>query len=81
VLGRVKFIGIQPPTPEDLGLPSAAARASSGHGGHSELQLMLASALGRLCRGTQPLACVLAVATPGLPGSLVKRPPTLGRTG
>jgi ABC-type transporter Mla subunit MlaD len=76
VLGRVKFIGIQPPTAEDLGLSPAAARASSGRDGHSQLQLMLATALDRLCRGTQPLACVLALATPGLPGSLVKRGPS-----
>jgi hypothetical protein len=81
VLGRLKFIGIQPPTAEDLGLPSSAARTSSGSDGHSQLQVMLASALDRLCRGAQPLACVLAVATPGLPGSLVKRTPTLGPNG
>jgi virulence factor Mce-like protein len=81
VLGRVKFIGIQPPTAEDLGLPASAASPSSGSGGHSRLQLMLASALDRLCHGTQPLACVLAAATPGLPGSLVRRTPTLGRGG
>jgi virulence factor Mce-like protein len=81
VLGRLKFIGIQPPTAEDLGLPSSAAHTASGRGGHSRLQVMLASALDRLCHGTEPLACVLAVATPGLPGSLVRRPPTLGRTG
>jgi hypothetical protein len=79
VLGRVKFLGIQAPTAEDLGLPSSAASISSGRGGHSKLQLMLASALHRLCLGTQPLACVLALATPGLPGSLVKRSPALGR--
>lgn len=78
VLGRVKLLGIQTPTPEDLGLPSSAARVPGGGSRHSQLQLMLASALARLCRGAQPLACVLAVATPGLPGSLVKRLPTPG---
>jgi virulence factor Mce-like protein len=78
VLGRVKFIGIQTPTAEDLGLSPAAASPSSGHGGHSRLELMLAAALDELCRGPQPLACVLAIATPGLPGSLVPRSPALG---
>jgi ABC-type transporter Mla subunit MlaD len=81
VLGRLKFIGIQPPTPEDLGLPSSAGRQSASSSGHSQLQVMLATALDRACHGAQPLACVLAVATPGLPGSLVKRSPTLGRNG
>jgi ABC-type transporter Mla subunit MlaD len=80
VLGRLKFIGIQTPTPEDLGLAPSAARVSSGSGGHSKLQLMLASAFDHLCRGSDPLACVLAVATPGLPGSLVKESPALGGT-
>jgi virulence factor Mce-like protein len=80
VLGRVRFQGIQSPTPEDLGLSPSAARPSSGHGGHSELELMLGRALGDLCRGTQPLACVLELATPGLPGSLVPRSPALNTT-
>ena len=79
VLGRLKFLGIQPPTAEDLGLPSSAASLSSGSGGRSKLELMLGQALDRLCRGPQPLACVLALATPGLPGSLVSRFPGAGR--
>ncbi len=70
-LGRVKFIGIQTPTAEDLGL-SAAAAGRTAHG-HTQLETMLAAALGTLCKRSQPLACVLAVATPGLPGSLVTR--------
>lgn len=78
VLGRIRFLGIQPPTAEDLGLSPAAATPASGHGGHSKLELMLGTALGELCRGREPLACVLALATPGLPGSLVKRSPALG---
>jgi virulence factor Mce-like protein len=77
VLGRLRFLGIQTPTPEDLGLSSSAASPSSGHDGHSKLELMLGRALGDLCRGSQPLACVLALATPGLPGSLVPRSPGL----
>lgn len=77
VLGRVRLLGIQTPTAEDLGLPASAARPSSGIGGHSLLELMLNAALDHLCRGSQPLACVLAVATPGLPGSLVPRSPVL----
>jgi hypothetical protein len=74
VLGRVKFLGIQTPTPEDLGLGPAAASAASGSGGHSKLELMLGRVLDQSCRqGGNPVACLLAVATPGLPGSLVGR--------
>lgn len=80
VLGRLRFLGIQTPTAEDLGLSPSAASRSRGHGGHSELELMLGQALGDLCRGPQPLACVLALATPGLPGSLVSRSPALDTT-
>jgi hypothetical protein len=72
VLGRVKILGIQTPTPEDLGLSPAAAHIAHGSS-HSQLELMLSTALVRLCKTTDPLACVLAVATPGLPGSLVPR--------
>jgi virulence factor Mce-like protein len=68
VLGRVKFIGIEAPRAEDLGLPESASKP--GRGGHSQLQLMLASALGALCH-RQPITCVLSAATPGLPGSIV----------
>jgi virulence factor Mce-like protein len=68
-LGRVRFLGIAPPSAEDLGLPASAARAAPGS--HSQLQLMLAAALDHLCRGSQPLACVIAAATPGLPRALV----------
>jgi len=76
-LGRVKFIGIQSPTAEDLGLaPAAAARTA---GGHSRLETMLGTALDALCKRSQPIACVLAVATPGLPGSVVPR--SAGRIG
>jgi ABC-type transporter Mla subunit MlaD len=77
-LGRVKFIGIQAPTAEDFGLTPAAAAAPTA-GGHSHLQSMLATALDALCKRSQPIACVLAVATPGLPGSLV--PGSDGRIG
>lgn len=74
VLGRVKFLGIQTPTPEDLGLGPAAATAASGSGGHSKLELMLGAVLDQSCRQSgNPVACLLAVATPGLPGSLVSR--------
>jgi virulence factor Mce-like protein len=72
VLGRVKIIGIQTPRPEDLGLTPAAASRAAGNG-HSTLEDMLGVALGQLCRRSQPLACVVALATPGLPGSLVPR--------
>ena len=67
-VGRLKFIGIETPRPQDLGLSASAARP--GKDGRSQLQLMLASALGGLC-DRQPVACVLEAATPGLPGSLV----------
>lgn len=67
-VGRLKFIGIEAPRPEDLGLSASAARP--GNDGHSQLQLMLSRALGGLC-DRQPVACVLEAATPGLPGSLV----------
>jgi hypothetical protein len=41
---------------------------------------MLAQALGALCRRrTEPLACVTALITPGLPGSLVTRGARVGR--
>jgi ABC-type transporter Mla subunit MlaD len=70
-LGRIKLIGIQAPTAEDLGLTGAATAHTQR--GHSGLETMLAAALGALCEGSQPFACVLAVATPGLPGSLVPR--------
>jgi ABC-type transporter Mla subunit MlaD len=74
VLGRVKFLGIQTPTPEDLGLDSAAATPNSGGGGHSKLELMLATVLDQSCKTSgNPVTCLLAVATPGLPGSLVSR--------
>lgn len=78
VLGRVKLLGIQPPTAEDLGLPASAAHR--GPGGYSRLDTMLAQALGALCRRrTEPLACVTALITPGLPGSLVTRGARVGR--
>jgi virulence factor Mce-like protein len=70
VIGRIKLLGIQAPTPDDLGLSASAAHVARG-ATHSQLQVMLATVLDRLCKTTQPLACVLAVATPGLPGSLV----------
>ncbi len=74
VLGRIKVLGIQTPTPEDLGLSASTAHVARGQA-HSRLEVMLSEALRRLCRSgtTDPLACVLAVATPGLPGSLVPR--------
>jgi virulence factor Mce-like protein len=68
VLGRVKFIGIEAPRAEDLGLPGKAAKV--GRDGHSQLQEMLGTALGDLCL-EQPLTCVIAAATPGVPGSIV----------
>jgi ABC-type transporter Mla subunit MlaD len=68
VLGRVKFIGIEPPNPADLGLSSSAA--DPGKNGHSQLQLMVAQALDGLCR-RDPVTCVLGAATPGIPGSVV----------
>jgi virulence factor Mce-like protein len=68
VLGRVKFIGIETPNPADLGLTASAA--DPGKSGHSQLQVMLAKALDDLCRRA-PITCVLAAATPGIPGSVV----------
>jgi ABC-type transporter Mla subunit MlaD len=68
VLGRVKFIGIEPPRPEDLGLPGIATKP--GKDGHSQLQEMVGAALDDLCL-KQPLTCVIAAATPGIPGSIV----------
>jgi phospholipid/cholesterol/gamma-HCH transport system substrate-binding protein len=74
VLGRVKFLGIQTPTAEDLGLAPAAVSQASGTGGHSELELMLGKVLDQSCRRSgNPVTCLLAVATPGVPGSLVSR--------
>jgi virulence factor Mce-like protein len=74
VLGRVRFLGIQTPTAEDLGLASPAASPASATGGHSKLELMLGTVLDQSCRRSgNPVACLLAVATPGVPGSLVPR--------
>jgi ABC-type transporter Mla subunit MlaD len=71
VLGRVKIIGIEGPRAEDLGLPAADTRRASA--GHSKLETMLASALRSMCLRSQPLACLIAAATPGLPTSVVPR--------
>ena len=63
-LARVKLLGIEPLDPADLGLPTSAAAPSRS--GYSPMATMLARALSALCR-RQALACVLAIATPGLP--------------
>jgi virulence factor Mce-like protein len=73
VLGRVKIIGIQAPSPEDLGLSPAAASGAVRGSTHTQLEVLLTEALRRMCKTNDPVACVLAVATPGLPGSLVPR--------
>jgi virulence factor Mce-like protein len=67
-VGRLKFIGIEAPRPEDLGLTASAA--VPGKSGFSRLQTMLATALDGLCH-RQPITCVIAAATPGVPGSIV----------
>lgn len=74
VQGRIKILGVQTPTAEDLGLSASTAHVERG-AKHSQLEIMLSKALDHLCKGgtSEPLACVLAVATPGLPGSLVPR--------
>jgi hypothetical protein len=67
-LARVKLLGIEPLDPADLGLPTSAA--TPARNGYSPMEMMLRRALSALCL-KQPLACVLAAATPGLPGSIV----------
>lgn len=96
---RAKITGIQPLNLADLGVaPSATDRASAsssarpGPAGAStvqtpaQLRQMVAAGLRALCRRSRPLACVLAVGTPGLPGSspaqpfqTLSRPPGSGR--
>jgi ABC-type transporter Mla subunit MlaD len=68
VVGRVKFIGIEAPRAEDLGLSSKAAEP--GRSGYSRLETMVGEALHGLCR-RQPITCVIAATTPGVPGSIV----------
>jgi virulence factor Mce-like protein len=68
VVGRVKFIGIEAPRAEDLGLPGKAM--VRGKSGYSRLQTMLGAALDGLCQ-RQPITCAIAAATPGIPGSIV----------
>jgi hypothetical protein len=67
-VGRLKFIGIEAPRAEDLGLSSKAA--VPGKSGYSQLQTMLGTALDGLCH-RDPVTCVIAAATPGIPGSIV----------
>jgi virulence factor Mce-like protein len=71
VLGRVKIGGIEPLRPQDLGLSAASARSTGT--APSPMDAMVVQALTALCRRNQPLACVIAAATPGLPGSAVPR--------
>ena len=65
VLSRAIFTAVEPPKPENLGLPAAAARRGRD-GGPSRMSAMLARALERTCR-TNELACLMRVLTPGLP--------------
>jgi hypothetical protein len=58
VLGRVRIVGLSAPTAEDFGLSSSAT--------HSQLEVMLATALAQHCAGGNPLSCVFALVTPGL---------------
>jgi virulence factor Mce-like protein len=67
-VGRLKFIGIEAPRAEDLGLSAKAA--VPGKSGYSQLQTMVGTALDGLCH-RDPITCVIAAATPGVPGSIV----------
>lgn len=59
-------------TPEGFGLPRRAARSRDGE--HSRLDLLLAEALERVCRDTNPAACLVRFGLPGLPEETVLRP-------
>ena len=66
------YFGNQEITPEGLGFGPAAAR--SGGGRPSKLELMLAEALERTCRESNPAACALRFSVPELPEEPVIEP-------
>jgi ABC-type transporter Mla subunit MlaD len=65
VMARSMFTAVEPPRPSDLGLPSSTSSA--------RMDSLLAVALQRLC-ARNAIACLLRVATPGLP-PVVRRAP------
>ncbi len=66
------YLGNSELTPEGLGLGSAAARSRGGQ--PSRLSELLAEALERTCRDTNPAACQLRFTLPGLPADPVLAP-------
>jgi virulence factor Mce-like protein len=59
------FLKFEAPTPENFGFPDSAARRTRN--GHSLLEIALATALERVCRGGVLTACIARFQIPGLP--------------